>query len=769
MQEEIINTILQKKDVLVLMPTGGGKSICYQIPALAMEGTALVISPLIALMKDQVEGLKANGIAAAFINSSLNPFEENEVKLKCHQGKIKLLYLSPEKALSEINGLLRNLNLSLIAIDEAHCISQWGHDFRPEYTKLKNLRQVFSDVPVVALTATADKVTRKDILAQLQIEESKTFLSSFDRPNLSLKVRSGVKEKEKVSEILNFVKSRQGQSGIIYCLSRKSTESMSEKLNLAGIPSMYYHAGMESVERSRVQENFIKDDVPVICATIAFGMGIDKSNVRWIIHNNMPKNMEGYYQEIGRAGRDGLGSDTILYYNLKDLVMLTRFAKESGQSKINIEKLKSMQHYAEARICRRKILLSYFGESFLNNCGNCDVCKNPPNYFDGTLIAQKALSALTRLKEKVGTTMLIYILRGSHNAEVLAKGYDKIKTYGAGKDLSFDVWNNYILQMIQLGVFEIAYDEGYSLKITDYGKTILQNKSKVDFAKIDSVTEKEITPVYARIGENNNQSLFETLRLLRKKLADAENLPPYIVFHDKTLKEMAEKMPQTKTQFIAISGVSETKYLKYGETFINAIIQNTQNENVHSAQSVNDALSNDKIKEYVKQLSDIGVRVSHTTIGKTLLGVARDFTGEKVKNLPFFGILAYKTTYKTISPILKKYFSKNVLPKITIDNKAADAFFIFPAYNHFSESSKQSLITAISNLTMLRPTKSITNEHILEQRKSYKRAFEPWTAEERMLFEKVIENTNDLNFISQVFKRNPSSLKSVFNKLKVEA
>lgn len=768
MQEEIINTILHQKDVLVLMPTGGGKSICYQIPALAMEGTALVISPLIALMKDQVEGLKANGIAAAYINSSLNPIEEIEVKEQCLEGKIKLLYLSPEKALAEINGLLRNINLSMIAIDEAHCISQWGHDFRPEYTQLKNLRKVFSSVPVVALTATADKVTRKDILSQLQIEESKTFLSSFDRPNLSLKVRSGVKEKDKVNEIVDFVKARPGQSGIVYCLSRKSTEIMSEKLNHAGVPTMHYHAGMDSNERSRVQENFIKDDVPVICATIAFGMGIDKSNVRWVIHSNMPKNMEGYYQEIGRAGRDGVASDTVLYYNLKDLVMLTKFARESGQSKINIEKLKSMQHFSEARICRRKILLSYFGESYLKNCGNCDVCKNPPKYFDGTVIAQKALSALSRLDEKAGTTMLIYILRGSHNAEVISKGYDKIKTYGVGKDLSFDAWSNYILQMIQLGVFEIAYDEGYSLKITDYGRSVLSGKAKVDLVNADLKPEKEIQKTYAKISDNNNTSLFETLRLLRKQIADAENLPPYIVFHDKSLKEMAEKMPQTKTQFLAINGVSETKYLKYGETFINCIIQNMQNENVNGAESINDALSDEKIEEYIKRFSDNHIKVSVTTIGKTLLGVERDFTNEKVKDFPFFGLLRYKTTYKDITPILKKYFSEKGLPKVIMDNKAADAFFTLPPFNTLSTSSEKSLRDAVNNIPLMRPNEEITNDYILEQRKTYHRAYEPWDHEEISLFEKALEFTNDLDLLSKIFQRNPNSLKAVFNKLKAE-
>jgi len=759
-QKEIIELVLNNKNSLVLMPTGGGKSICYQVPALSMEGTTLVISPLIALMKDQVEGLKANGVAAAFINSSLDHSQESAIADQCRQGKIKLLYLSPEKAIAEKNRLLTEIDLCFIAIDEAHCVSQWGHDFRPEYTQLHTLREQFPTVPIMALTATADKVTRKDILRQLRIENAETFITSFDRPNLSLTVRSSTKLKDKVNEIIQFIHNRPGDSGIIYCLSRKSTEELSAKLNNAGIACMHYHAGMSSEDRSMVQEKFIRDDVPVICATIAFGMGIDKLNVRWVMHYNMPKNMEGYYQEIGRAGRDGINSDTILYYSLGDLMMLSKFAKESGQPRINIEKLKRMEQYAEARICRRKILLNYFGESYLANCGNCDVCTNPPVCFDGTVIAQKALSALARMQERSGTVMLINVLRGSQSAEVLEHGFDKIKTYGAGKDLSFEAWMSYLLQLIQLGVFEIAYDENYTLKITAYGKKILKGEARVDLVQAEIKAARPITKTFTNKTVVTGASLFESLRQLRKVIADQQGLPAYVIFNDKTLKEMAESKPHTKMQMLSVSGVSENKYVKYGEAFINLIIQNGGG----ASNDIGIHLSDEKIRGYADQLAAIDARVSHHTVGKALLGSDRSSISEKIKTLPFYGLLQGQTTYKIIGPLLKKYFEKNPVSTNYTGNKPADNFFSPPLYNNMKEEMKRAIMAKVAALPAMRPDSEIDNEYILEQRKTYKRSYEPWSEEEAILFDDCLALTNDLDRLSELFLRNASNLRSAFNK-----
>ena len=589
LQQAIIESILSNKDTVVLMPTGGGKSICYQLPALLKEGTAVVVSPLISLMKDQVESLKANGIAARALNSNNNDTENMILRRDCMQGKVKILYISPERLMLELNFLLKDMNVSLFAIDEAHCISQWGHDFRPEYTQLKAIREQFPHIPIVALTATADKITRQDIVKQLELKNPKIFISSFDRPNLSLDVRRGYQQKEKTRTILEFIFKRPHECGIIYCMSRDKTEKVADMLLRHGIKATVYHAGLSASARDKAQNDFINDRVQVVCATIAFGMGIDKSNVRWVIHYNMPKSIESFYQEIGRAGRDGIKSDTLLFYSLGDLVMLSKFALDSGQQTVNLEKLNRMQQYAESDICRRRILLNYFGETMDRDCGNCDVCKNPPERFDGTIIVQKALSAIMRTNQQIGTRMLIAILRGNYIEEVTEKGYDKLKTFGAGRDVPQRDWQDYLLQMLNLGYFEIAYNENNHLKVTQAGAKVLYGTEKAMLVVIKreekeskgkrkkKETEKQPpikTPPVIAIAEES-QELFEELRILRKRLADQQAIPAYIVLSDKTLHLLAIQKPVTLEEFGMINGIGEYKKEKYGKDFIEVIKQST--------------------------------------------------------------------------------------------------------------------------------------------------------------------------------------------------
>lgn len=590
LQKDVIEQVLNKKDSLVLMPTGGGKSICYQLPAIMMQGTAIVVSPLISLMKDQVESLQANGIAARAMNSNNNETENLNLRRECIQGKVKLLYISPERLLLEMNYLLKDITISLFAIDEAHCISQWGHDFRPEYTQLKVIREQFPQTPIIALTATADKITRQDIINQLDLKEPKIFISSFDRPNLSLDVRRGYQQKDKIRTILEFISKHPRQCGIIYCLSRDKTEKLAETLIKHGISTAIYHAGLSASARDKAQNDFINDRVQVVCATIAFGMGIDKSNVRWVIHYNMPKSIESFYQEIGRAGRDGVKSETLLFYSLSDLVMLSKFAIDSGQQAINLEKLNRMQQYAESDICRRRILLNYFGETMEHDCGNCDVCRNPPARFDGTIIVQKALSAIARTDQKIGTRMLISILRGNYLEELTNKGYDKLKTFGVGRDIPQRDWQDYLLQMLNLGYFEIAYNENNHLKITTAGAKVLYGQEKALLVVINRQEETEkqakkkkkesAKPVQVPIPnllskEEMDQELFEELRTLRKQLADQQAIPAYIVLSDKTLLLLAAQKPTTLEEFGNISGIGEYKKKRYGKDFVELIKQLT--------------------------------------------------------------------------------------------------------------------------------------------------------------------------------------------------
>ena len=572
LQSEIIETVISGRNTIVLMPTGGGKSLCFQIPAIAMKGTGVVISPLIALMKDQVEALKANGVKAEFINSSQSISSQNHIIRRAIAGELDLLYLSPERILSQdMVHLLKQLTINLIAVDEAHCISQWGHDFRPEYALLKNLKaQLPAGIPWIALTATADKVTRDDILERLDMKDAASFISSFDRPNLHLQVHTGP---GRVKVLERFLAERIGESGIIYCLSRKMTERLAADLTTKGYNASAYHAGMDNNSRSDVQEKFLKDEIRIICATIAFGMGIDKPNVRFVIHYSPPQSMEHFYQEIGRAGRDGLDSSTLMFFNWGDVIRYREMFEESENREIKLEKLNRIAEYAQSPVCRRKIILHYFNEDLDKDCGNCDICENPPRRFDGTILAQKALSAVSRLKQREPVGTVIDVLKGASRKYILDNHYNEIKTFGAGKDITYDDWKYYFQQLVAMGYLEPDIRKNNHLLLTQKASRVLFENERVH---LSAYVAPEFTPEKRFEPRITKQESFENwlhmqLVELRRELADKQGIPPATLFSDVTLVDMKKKLPICIYNMPHISGMGAAKLEQYGEILSSSV------------------------------------------------------------------------------------------------------------------------------------------------------------------------------------------------------
>ncbi|HHF0415649.1 TPA: DNA helicase RecQ [Haemophilus influenzae] len=585
-QEEVINAALNGQDALVVMATGNGKSLCYQIPALCFEGLTLVISPLISLMKDQVDQLQANGIEADFLNSSQTLEQQQQVQNKLISGQLKLLYVSPEKVMTNsFFQLISYSKVSFIAIDEAHCISQWGHDFRPEYTQLGGLKASFPDAPIMALTATADYATRQDILRHLNLKNPHKYIGSFDRPN----IRYTLEEKYKpMEQLTRFVLAQKGKSGIIYCNSRNKVERIAESLRNKGISAAAYHAGMETELRERVQQDFQRDNVQVVVATIAFGMGINKSNVRFVAHFDLPRSIESYYQETGRAGRDDLPAEAVLFYEPADYAWLQKilFEKpETPQRQIEQHKLEAIGEFAESQICRRLVLLNYFGEHRQTPCNNCDICLDPPKKYDGLVDAQKVMSTIYRVGQCFGVHYVIAVLRGMHNQKIIERQHDKLSVYGIGKDKSKEHWQSVIRQLIHLGfVQQVISELNPTLQLTESAKVILKGEEPLELAmpRISSISKIVHNPQRQGVA-NYDKDLFARLRFLRKQIADKENIPPYIVFNDATLQEMAQYMPISNIEMLQINGVGSIKLERFGQPFMaliqehKAILANAQN------------------------------------------------------------------------------------------------------------------------------------------------------------------------------------------------
>ena len=575
-QEKVIHRVLNQEDSLVIMPTGGGKSLCYQIPAIVSEGLTIVVSPLIALMNDQVSALHELGVEAATINSSIDQGTLNEIYSKMRDGKLKLLYVSPERLMAgDFVNYLSNYTISLFAIDEAHCVSVWGNDFRPEYIQLKALKENFPQVPVIALTATADSTTQSDILKQLGLDKAKVFLSSFERKNISVESRPGLK---RIEQIIEFVKEEKNKAGIIYCLSRKSCESVAGKLKAKGFKASYYHAGMNAEDRNRIQRNFQNDDVQIVCATIAFGMGIDKPNIRWVIHYNMPKNIEGYYQEIGRAGRDGDDAKAMLFSSWGDFVNLKKFVDESEAEetfkKVQRAKLERMWQYANAVNCRTNFVLNYFGEYRAEGCGHCDNCINPPKIFDGSTYAKMVLSGIIRANESISSSLLIDMLRGSSGAEITHRGLDQLKTFGVGREVPNAHWNHYLTQMINQGIIRLDFADYSKLKTTPLSDKVLYENLPVPLAEFEGYKKAKPPKIEKKAIDisNMDQDLFGRLKTWRNNLAKSKNVPAYVILSNKTLQQIAAELPTNDAQLLQISGIGQKKLESFGDEIL-AIIR----------------------------------------------------------------------------------------------------------------------------------------------------------------------------------------------------
>lgn len=620
-QEAIINTVLNKQDTFVLMPTGGGKSLCYQIPALLFPGLTVVISPLIALMKDQVDALRINGINAAYLNSSLEASEAAEVYRNLENGEIKLLYIAPERLFNhneQFIDFLQNLNISLFAIDEAHCISHWGHDFRPEYRMLASLKKAFPDVPTIALTATADKLTRADILDKLKLNEPKIFISSFNRPNIHYTIRP---KRGMYDQLLSYLAQHRDDSGIIYALSRNSTEALAARLNEDGFSAVPYHAGLTGEQRQENQELFVRDDVKIIVATIAFGMGINKSNVRFVIHADLPKNIESYYQETGRAGRDGLRSDAILYYSGGDVIKLKKFATiedNPEQSRIMLRKLAQMAALCESHTCRRKTILNYFDEETIDTCDSCDTCLSTRETFDGTIIAQKALSAVARLNSRYGLAYTIDVLRGSQSAKIKPE-HKELSTYGIGRDISRDDWFLYFKDLIARGYLNQIGADYPILSLTEKSRDILTGDQEVSFVKTTS------RQVFSSTEDIHEEDLLTQLKMLRQSLAKKEKVPAYIIFSDATLLELATYLPQSEQALKNISGFGAVKIIKYGKPFLRVVTDYCKQKNLTSRMTEKTANSTrrPKIKPEV-ETDTKALTYKLFKKGKSIMRIARE-------------------------------------------------------------------------------------------------------------------------------------------------